>query len=260
MEQEVYDRQNLLYAVESGNINRIKRILSTGIISPDRFYWDNHSLLGIAIKAGNYQVLKTLVDYGADLSLATPKERGIAISLCILNNDAQLMLKLVRQEDTDINAPDSLDRTPLSYAIDRDNAKVVKFLLKNGAKTDTWTNLECAIMSGKFEAGRALIASGEEINQSVVYWTLVKANLRTKAGNLVKKEKLYEYLVDKFALKAETSRDKEVYDFNYSALFHHDPFFEADEGEEFFKYLVSALEKRASKEKDNIETETSQNS
>jgi ankyrin repeat protein len=93
----------------------------------------------------------------------TPLHYASAWGMQVVN---ELLQDKVR---SDVNARDIIEWTPLHYASERNNASVIRTILRRGAKVnvrgiDGITPLHCAAKSGAQEAIRLLVEAGAEIN------------------------------------------------------------------------------------------------
>ncbi len=79
--------------------------------------------LYLAVKTGNADMVKLLLDSGAEIKKDRP--------LCVAPNTATA--KLLIDRGADLHAKDSWNRTPLHWAAEKDHAEVVALLLKMGA-------------------------------------------------------------------------------------------------------------------------------
>ncbi|KAL6631669.1 ankyrin repeat-containing domain protein [Neocallimastix sp. 'constans'] len=121
-----------------------------------------------AIKNGNEQITKYLIDNGANT-----KNIKINIDIEMFKNILKLnnteLLNVLYNNKFDMNQKDKYDETMLNYAIKRGNDQIVKYLIDNGAdvnKEGRWddTPLIVAIKNRKINIIKYLIDKGVNVN------------------------------------------------------------------------------------------------
>ncbi|MGV8124932.1 MAG: ankyrin repeat domain-containing protein [Candidatus Xenobiia bacterium LiM19] len=163
--------QRFVRMLEDGDLTRVKEYLETNsyIVSPG---WSRTSVL-YAVKGGNIEIVKLLIEKGADVSAATngytalheaaklghkeiaelliTKGADVNAKTLPLNVPGDLasaytplhlaaesgkieVVKVLVSNKADVNARDSQGKTPLSYAQDKNQREVIEYLRSAGAK------------------------------------------------------------------------------------------------------------------------------
>ena len=150
----------LYFAVKSNNYDEVKLLLDNGA-NPNEKLFDKYEslIIFIAIKNKNYNMAKLILDYNANLGLYD-KAVGYPIHEAVKNEDYE-MVKLLIDYKSPINVKTSFhkaritnfmkttypsdygEKTPLHYAVIKNNHKIAKLLIENGANiniTDSGKN------------------------------------------------------------------------------------------------------------------------
>lgn len=171
----------LAKAVEDENFSKIKEEITQKKINID--YQEpkfGNTLLMLAINNSQYNVVKTLLDLGANPNLAD-SYRGESAVICAANNDdpkyLELLLKYKGNPNAIENAPfkknDEVRQTALLSAIsylDSNSFKKVKLLVDAGANVNysngfhTRSPLSEAIIQDKLDVALYLLQNGADSN------------------------------------------------------------------------------------------------
>ena len=154
-------------ATPSGDSNYIKAIISEdpGRINQKDSYGD--SLLHLAVREGNVEIINYLVSMGAniniqDLNDETPLHTAVNIG----NLDTVIQLVV---NGADINIKDSIGNTPLHDAVENEQIQIAEYLISQQAAINTQNNehqspLFEAVASDKIEMSKLLIFRGANVN------------------------------------------------------------------------------------------------
>ena len=159
--------RNLLHAAaEGGNISIVKSMLSCGIDSKD----DESSVTPLIIAAmkNHVEVMKYLLQKGADISLTTGSKKGNALHIASQYGSVAAIEMLLSYD----LRPDSRDRegnTPLVYAAGCGQIEAVNCLLKHGADPflrgeHGWSLLHFAAQSGNVIIIETMLSKGLDVD------------------------------------------------------------------------------------------------
>jgi len=154
-------------ATPSGDSDYIKAMISEdpGRINKKDQY--GNSLLHLAVREGNVDIIKYLVSKGVDVnSRNIVDETPLHIAANSGNLDAVIQLIY---NGADINVKDSIGNTPLHDAVENDQIQIVKYLISQGAEINTQNNvhqspLHEAVVFNKVEMSKFLISKGANVN------------------------------------------------------------------------------------------------
>jgi hypothetical protein len=159
-----YEERNALFA---GNAQAVRWLLAHGA-RPDGFFSELEATpLTRAVQTGNLEVVRLLLDAGADRNLADADE------YTPLHHAASLGLKDIARaliaKGANPRAIDDAGRTPALLAAYYGNDAVLKMLLRAGVRVDDAdrygnTMLGAAAEGGQFETARFLIRLGADVN------------------------------------------------------------------------------------------------
>jgi ankyrin repeat protein len=151
----------------SGDSDYIKAIINkdpTRINSKDEY---GNSLLHLAVREGNVDIIKYLVSEGANVN-----SRNIAdeapIHIAANSGNLDVVIQLI-SNGADINVKDSIGNTSLHDAVENDHIQIVKYLISQGAEINTQNNghqspLHEAVVFNKVEMSKLLVSEGANVN------------------------------------------------------------------------------------------------
>jgi uncharacterized protein len=124
------------------------------------FYLEDHSLMEMACRVGNFDLVRFLLEnFRIDIDS----------SVHIAAENGQLdILRYFKSKDISMYYRDICDRKPLHYACEQGHLETVKFLIENGSDTDSIdcygdTSLRIASSFGRFEVVKYLCSKGADI-------------------------------------------------------------------------------------------------
>jgi ankyrin repeat protein len=125
--------EELLRAIEKQDITKVQELLSAGVdvnsVSyDDEFYCDFP--LGIACSGGSSEIVKLLIENGANVNQA--EESEFHTPLMYASGDREI-IELLLKHGADVNAEDDYNATALTRAAESGRFEIVKLLLEHGA-------------------------------------------------------------------------------------------------------------------------------
>jgi ankyrin repeat protein len=185
----------LEYAVQSKQRAVAEYLISKGANVNPTDYFQEGPVLGVAVLSGDVNMIKLLVDKGADINAARALpaavmmnnikavelflKRGASVNLLDVGGNTPLhyavedgqiqMIKLLLGHGANIDAKNELDETPLHSLIHiPDNEETVKLLLDKGANPNTISRgtplLNDAVDYGDEEMVKLLLEKGANVN------------------------------------------------------------------------------------------------
>jgi cytohesin len=156
--KEVFD------AAESGNLNKVKKLINEGIGVNARNE-DGETLLHLAARHTNIELAELLINSGAEVDI---RDKSGATSL---HESAwfgqKSFLQFLISKGADINATDNNGYTPLDYAVDGPRGgETAPLLRKHGGKPGDILRSEIikAAENGDLARLKALVAKGTDVN------------------------------------------------------------------------------------------------
>ncbi|XP_046577493.1 ankyrin repeat and KH domain-containing protein mask-like [Haliotis rubra] len=129
-----YNKNCLMVACTSGNVNIVKHLLSTKLFDiNERGGWNTATPVMMAARRGHYDVYHLLVTQGADLSLTDVDSQDILMVACKGGN-LSIIKHLFSLKDIDVNRRGGHKRqTPIMLAAENGNVSVFDLLVSEGA-------------------------------------------------------------------------------------------------------------------------------
>jgi ankyrin repeat protein len=152
---------------KTGDLNEIKLLIESDPSRINKKNEDGHSLLHIAARAGNADLVKYLASKGADVDIKDNYgETPLQIAAHLDNVD--VVIQLV-SNGADINVRDSIGKTPLHDAVYSGQFQIVKYLISQGADINTKeingkSPLHDAVINKNIEIAKYLISNGANVN------------------------------------------------------------------------------------------------
>ncbi|AIE84962.1 ankyrin repeat domain-containing protein [Fimbriimonas ginsengisoli] len=100
---------------------------------------DGFTPLGYAAYFGHYEVLRALLDAGADPSVPSQNPMGVLPLHSALSSGHKEVARLLIDRGTDVNAASAEGWTPLHYAAHNGDIETAKYLLDHHAKREVLT-------------------------------------------------------------------------------------------------------------------------
>lgn len=123
------------------------------------------NLLLLAFKKGNLEIVKLLLEKGADIDPAN----GCALLTLVSNKGHKDIVELLLNKGLDINCKDEQGKTPLILASQNGHIEIVKLLLERGADIfqkdkNGWTPLKHSCINDRKEVAKLLLENYCEVN------------------------------------------------------------------------------------------------
>jgi ankyrin repeat protein len=122
----------LVDAVRNNRVDDAVHILLFAAPDPDTRDLYGCPVLFLAARAGNVDMVETLLHFGADPTLATEKEKATPLHVACLHGHAPVAV-LLADAKADINARDKDGDTPLHLAAHEELLTLCQFLIQRGA-------------------------------------------------------------------------------------------------------------------------------
>jgi ankyrin repeat protein len=158
----------LLDYCKTGNFEAVQELLVNGI-DPNIHDDDDCTALYYASKHGHLNIVRELLEHNAPVNEpnwcdATP------LHVCSTEEIARLLIQNGSGAETNMEAREAENNTPLHYASDNGFADVVQELINNGADINSkcdceWTPLHWACQNGHPKVVQILIDHGASINE-----------------------------------------------------------------------------------------------
>jgi ankyrin repeat protein len=186
--------QKLVEAAYEGNLIEVERLIAEGAdinafaeindSSSSGYTWSyTYTPLGGASATGHIEIVKLLIQNGADVNAGCQFDRTALMQACDYGNIE--IVKLLIQNGAEINATAFMGSTALMDACNSGNLEIVKILLDNGALVKVKDNfletaLKNAIRKGHIEIVNLLLQHGANRADLVVrtktQWSHCKNN------------------------------------------------------------------------------------
>ena len=192
----------LHYAVSDDDIELVKILLQDKYVDVNAEDWSGETPICRAIRHRNFDIVKLLVENGADVNIVSDKltsplyyavifedvnivkylidngaevnNRGFYLDRTALhqacNLDRKDIVKLLLEHNINVNIRDDKGETALHYAVINNNTDIIKLLIDNGTEINArnyegQTALHIAVIYKNIEAIKTLLDSG--INKNI---------------------------------------------------------------------------------------------
>ena len=160
----------LFLATKLGNLQIVKCLVENGADINQKGGYLNETVLMLASDKGDLNLVKYLVENGADVN-EEDKDESTPLLLATDSGDLEKVKYLV-ENGADVNAVNNINQTALHLASENGYLEIVEYLIKNGADVnarcahwyDNFTPLICASDSGQFEPVKYLVEHGADVN------------------------------------------------------------------------------------------------
>ncbi|WP_228059498.1 ankyrin repeat domain-containing protein [Plectonema radiosum] len=188
------DHTPLMVAVSSlnANVDMVRLLVENGadINGVESQFQD--TVLGLAVKAGNFDKIRFLLDVGVDINYRTPSGYDVLIDVMHgrdITQDEYLIpiLNLLIERGAEVDGMSNYGETALKVAFYNARFDAVKLLLDAGAeeKQLKWTHLMEAVVSGSLAEVQSLLEQGADI-YDVDCWNRNAFILSLEIGDLFK--------------------------------------------------------------------------
>jgi len=200
---EARDQKGLLpihYAAQKGDMEMVETLLPSlknindalGITQNTKVTFLTERAitpLSFAAMSGNADLVKLLLERGADPTMASTKGR-LPLHYAAISGNAE-MIKLLMPLTNDLDQQDALGHTPLNYAVIGKHSAAVNLLIEKGAKADIPAKdgslpLHDAVYFGNVEIAKALIPLTPNINQPHKHLTPLLIALKNNKNEVAK--------------------------------------------------------------------------
>ena len=163
----------LCVASNMGNIDEVRSLLRYGLVDVNYVGWiHDRTALHEASQGGHNNVVKVLLDQGADPNIQADKEYGkTPLHMAAVGNHKEVV-KTLLDKGADPNKEDEGKETPLHFASYKGFNGVVKLLLDGGADPNTvgtpeivGTPLLFAVLGSQKEVVQTLVDAGADPNK-----------------------------------------------------------------------------------------------
>jgi ankyrin repeat protein len=135
-----YRKNRLIDAVYNNDIDEVNKLINNGYeIDYKSYYnWNGSSALMIACYYGYYEIVKILIDNGANVNFTDNNKRtplcNAILDLNIKKKEPSIVINILDElikNGANKNIITNLERTPLLDAINEGNSQIVRFLLQH---------------------------------------------------------------------------------------------------------------------------------
>lgn len=156
-----------LYYASQGNLLKVVDVLTTNGAEIDACGGVYGSALVVAALEGHFEVVKLLVERGADVNARNGTPFSFAIRAAAAGGDNEIV-ELLIAKGADINAHDDRYGTALHSAVSWGHAQTAELLISNGADINARKRdgnvLQVAISDHYYEIAKLLITHGADAN------------------------------------------------------------------------------------------------
>ena len=161
-----YEERRLLWAVNGGNFEEVRRLLNAGVDVNAR---DNHGWTALIAAASidHLGLAEVLVEFGANLNAKDDRGETALFTAAGLYCDAAFV-KLLVENGANVHAKKRNGRTALHMAAIMGEPAIAKLLLENGAAVNAknshgLTALHEAVRGGELEMVKLLLGEGADV-------------------------------------------------------------------------------------------------
>ena len=128
-------KERLLDAVNESDTATVRLLLEAGADPATHNEYDD-SLLSLACDRGNADIVRLLLDHGADVNDGNNEWEETPLHAACLHDHTDIVKILLSRTNCEINAMDDRRRTPLHNACRRRHAGVARLLIEKGADVE----------------------------------------------------------------------------------------------------------------------------
>ncbi len=128
-------------AAKQNDVPRAKMLIESGVQVDCRAKWKNETPLQMAAEAGNTEVVKFLIDAGADVNAGGYNNFTVLHSAITSGNED--VVRLLLENGANVNAVTDEEYAPIHHAAYHGNANIIRLLINYGADLtlkDRWIN------------------------------------------------------------------------------------------------------------------------
>jgi ankyrin repeat protein len=212
----------LHWAVRKGNYDMCQ-LLVLNSADIDKLDSDNRTALSYAVTENQIDLVRYLLENRANPNAIYRRSKDTVLHFAAIRGNLKICQLLV-SKGACIDTLDSYDRTALSYAVEKNQLDLTKYLLKNGADPNVKvgdiqnTVLHRAVWEGNYEICQLLVSEGASIN------VLDRFNRTALLDAVTRNETdLARYLLDNGANpNEEFTRKTGAFDYDYEGDFEGD--------------------------------------
>lgn len=208
----ISDNVAMVTAVQENNVDQVKRLIERGqnqfcldsglcwasrlgylplVIllveggaDPNSEVWGGFSpLIWVTIFSGDTDVVRYLINSGADVDHSSAKRKQTAIHAAVIKGDSRLVQCLI-DSGASLDVQDYLYKTPLLHAVQRNLHNVVKTLILNNCNVNLpgfvngtrLSPLLVALLQSNLEITKMLLLAGAKFEQMAIYQTFTLAH------------------------------------------------------------------------------------
>lgn len=153
--------------LDFNKLDEIKRIIEEDPAKINRRDENGNSLLHMAVRAGNIEIVKYLVSRNADVNIENSRNET-PLQLAV-NESSLEIVKYLISHGADVGVKDNFNKTPLHNAVIEGEIELVKFIVSQGPDLNAKDNsrespLFIAIRHNRLDIANYLISQGAELN------------------------------------------------------------------------------------------------
>ena len=162
-ETEYIKEDQLVYAAESANIDKVKRLLNEGVDVNTSIPYRGTALIAAAFE-GDSGIVKLLLENGADVQVRNNAGDTPLIAAAVWREspkhaEVNEIIKMLIAKGADINARNRENRTVLLGLVQEQNLEGVKFLIENGADVNAINDYGKSVLIAANETGNSELIS-----------------------------------------------------------------------------------------------------